>query len=473
MANSAIGFKIRERRKVLGLTQSNFAKTLGISGSYLNLIEANKRAVGGELLERIAGALDVEVENLTGMAEKRLMDDLSELSSDPLIRHLKLGSDVPIEFVGRFPAWARAMLTVFRAYLDSHQTAVALSDRMNRDPFLSDTVHQMLTHITAIRSTSEILENAASIDGPQRARFQSIITTESAQLSSVARSLATFFDKDDTQTRSRAIGDEIDDFLIERRSFFPILESAAEDLGRAIRKFGASPTTALVAYLEGVHSVTVANHATSDTERTAMRNMCMFDAETRSLVFLDNAPAPTRRFQLARLAAEIGARAVIDEELEDADFSSPATRRQGFRVLSSYLASALLFPYDSFLDDATRTRYDIENLSQRYEASFEQICHRLVTLRRESAAGIPFAFLRTDVAGYATKRLPLPDFPLPRHGHACPLWAIFTAFQTPGHIVRQVAEFPDRSRSLAIARSVTKQPATFHEPRTLRGHARL
>ena len=136
-------------------------------------------------------------------------------------------------------------------------------------------------------------------------------------------------------------------------------------------------------------------------------------------------------------------------------------------MLSSYLGSAVLFPYDAFLDDATRTRYDIENLSQRYGASFEQVCHRLVTLRRESAAGIPFAFLRTDVAGYTAKRFPLPDFPLPRHGHACPLWAIFAAFQTPGRIVRELAEFPDRSRSLTIARSVTKQPATFHEPRIL------
>jgi predicted transcriptional regulator len=170
---------------------------------------------------------------------------------------------------------------------------------------------------------------------------------------------------------------------------------------------------------------------------------------------------------LARLAAELTLGDAIRAEIDDPRLSTEAARAQAFRVLASYAASAALLPYDSFLADAVDCRYDIEVLRQRYAASFEQVAHRLITLRRRGAEGIPFAFLRSNPAGHATKRFPLPGLPLPRYGHACPLWAIYQSFQTPDRVVRQLAEFPDRGRFLFIARTVTKQPATFHEPPVL------
>src|SRR3546814_7847409 len=79
MVRQLTGFRIRERRRQLGLTQAGVAKRVGISGSYLNLIEANKRAVAGALLRRITELLDLDPETLTGHTEQRLIDDLTEL----------------------------------------------------------------------------------------------------------------------------------------------------------------------------------------------------------------------------------------------------------------------------------------------------------------------------------------------------------------------------------------------------------
>ena len=116
-------------------------------------------------------------------------------------------------------------------------------------------------------------------------------------------------------------------------------------------------------------------------------------------------------------------------------------------------------------DASLASRYDIDYLAQRFGASFEQVCHRLTTLRRPGASGIRFGFMRVDPAGYVTKRMPLPQLPLPRHGNACPLWAIYQAFQTPGAIVRQLAAFPSGDRFLFLARTVEKQRPAFGMPR--------
>ncbi len=100
-------------------------------------------------------------------------------------------------------------------------------------------------------------------------------------------------------------------------------------------------------------------------------------------------------------------------------------------------------------------------MRQKYEASFEQICHRLITLRAPEAEGVPFSLLRVDPSGHISKRFPLFGLSLPRFGHACPLWPVFSAFQTPGRVIRELGEFHNGKRFLMIARTITKRAATF------------
>jgi predicted transcriptional regulator len=188
----------------------------------------------------------------------------------------------------------------------------------------------------------------------------------------------------------------------------------------------------------------------------------LHDRESGKLVLLDTAPAATRRFQIARLLCAIALSDAIEAELGESDLlTTPVARQRAVRALSSYAAGAMLMPYEPFLEDAIALRYDVGLLAHKHRVSFEQACHRLVTLRRPDAAGIPFAFMRADPAGYVTKRFPLPRLPIPRYGNACPLWAVYSAFQNSGVIVRQLAELPAGDRFLFIARAVVKEQALF------------
>ncbi len=122
-------------------------------------------------------------------------------------------------------------------------------------------------------------------------------------------------------------------------------------------------------------------------------------------------------------------------------------------------------PGEEFQAAAVALRYDIDQLARRFDASFEQVCHRLVSLRRPGAQGVRFGFLRSDAAGHVSKRFALPRLPLPGHGGACPLWAVFVAFQTPGSTVRQLAQFPGGDRYLLLARAVEKERPDYGMPR--------
>ncbi len=154
---------------------------------------------------------------------------------------------------------------------------------------------------------------------------------------------------------------------------------------------------------------------------------------------------------------------MLAETLRSAALASPVARRLAARALGTYLAGAMVFPYTRFLEDAEAVRYDIDALRQIYHASFEQIAHRLVTLRRPGEQGIPFGFLRSDPAGRLTKHFPLPGLLLPNSGHACPLWAIYGAFRTPDTMVRQIVRFADGSRYLFLAHTVQRRTAAFRE----------
>ncbi len=125
MARTLIGLKIRERRKVLGITQAGLAAKLGISASYLNLIEGNRRNIAGALLKRIADALGVPIDQFDGAAERRLIDDLGELAADPLVGTLQLDAASAPDLAAQHPGWARALVALHRGCIDRDQTGTS------------------------------------------------------------------------------------------------------------------------------------------------------------------------------------------------------------------------------------------------------------------------------------------------------------------------------------------------------------
>ena len=126
MAQSAIGLKIRDRRLKLGLSQTELAQRLGISASYLNLIERNKRNIAARLLNGLADHLGVDIEWLDGEAERRLVQEIQELATDPLLREFELAESSAADLVARSPEWAKAMVAMYRAYINRNETVAAL-----------------------------------------------------------------------------------------------------------------------------------------------------------------------------------------------------------------------------------------------------------------------------------------------------------------------------------------------------------
>ena len=123
-----------------------------------------------------------------------------------------------------------------------------------------------------------------------------------------------------------------------------------------------------------------------------------------------------------------------------------------------------MMPYARFLAAAQECRHDLEVLCGRFGASIEQVAHRLSTLQRPGAKGIPFFFVRVDQAGTITKRHSATRLQFARFGGACPLWNVHRAFETPGRFLRQLAETPDGVRYISLARDVSKSGGSWDAP---------
>lgn len=458
---SPIGLRISSRRRVLGISQAALARQAGISASYLNLIERNRRQVGGALLLKLAHELKVDIGELSGEAEHRLIAELDEALADPVLQLAELSGLEARDLVAQQPAAAVAIARLHRAYQGAQANADDFANRLRSDPLLAELLHRVLSGITAVRSSAEILEDTTDLEEAERLRFVASITRETRGLTDVARGLIGQFEQEAKGRRSLSPMRELDDLIFERDNYFPALEAAGAELRREIEQSGPFGEATLAELLERRFGVRIVRSSARELDAVGFPGQYHFNAETRTMWFQTSAIAATRQFQLTRLYAELAAPAAIENEVVAPELGSDAARRLGYRALSSYLAGAIVFPYEAFLADAERNRYDIEALRQIYTASFEQVAHRLVTLRRPGAAGVPFGFLRSDPAGRLTKHFPLPGLPLPGAGHACPLWAIYGAFRTPEAMVRQVVQFADGSRYLFVARAQARRVASF------------
>ncbi len=458
MQRIPVGHRIREQRQRLGLSQKTLARSLSISTAYLSLIENNRRMIAGALLKRAAEALDLDLDHLSGTRDARLADQLGEVTRDLGLE--KLIGTPAVDLASRRPDWARAFIDLHRALQEATDTAMTLADRMNRDPALMSISHQTLTDITSIRSSAEILAQYPTLDPDDQKRFVDIIVAASDGLSASARAMIDMLARsDDTLTSASPIR-EVEDFIIDHGNFFAGIEDEAEALTRDMPEHGLGLNAALAARLDSRHQITItrANGAGASADLPG-------DRQDR-IELPAGAPEETIRFLLARELALRDLAEPIEAVLRGTDFSTEAAGARARTALARYGAGAILFPYGRFHGAAEDSRYDLDHLQARFGASFEQVAHRLVTLRRPGAEGIPFAFLRSDPAGNSSKRFSLPGIPMPQYGGACPLWAIYGALAQPGQLLTQLAEMPDGSRYMFLARQVEKGRASSRDQRT-------
>ena len=234
MRKSLAGTRIRAARNKLGMTQKSLAGAAGVSASYLNLIEHNRRAVAGKLLLTIACVLGVPAGSLADGQDSALVGDLHEAAAQGGQTNAETGSID--EMISRFPGWSHLLATLYRQSRDQEAAIAALSDRLTHDPFLAESLHSMLSNITAIRSTSKILRDIDDLEPAQQARFHTIIHQESRRLTSAAQALVSYFDHASDQTSSNATPEETLDAFLERNDYaFPALDLNPADPGDFIQ----------------------------------------------------------------------------------------------------------------------------------------------------------------------------------------------------------------------------------------------
>ena len=175
-------------------------------------------------------------------------------------------------------------------------------------------------------------------------------------------------------------------------------------------------------------------------------------------------PIATQAFQIAHQIALLEYDDLLEATLDFARFGTSEARAICKIGLANYFAGAAMLPYETFLNAARDCRHDLEVLAGQFSASIEQVAHRLSTMQRAGAKGIPFFFVRVDQAGTITKRHSATQLQFARFGGACPLWNVHRAFEAPGQMLRQLAQTPDGIKYLCLARDITKSGGHFRAP---------
>ncbi len=191
---------------------------------------------------------------------------------------------------------------------------------------------------------------------------------------------------------------------------------------------------------------------------TAMRR---FDAATRTLELSRTLAPESQLFLIAHQLVRLDMAGIIDEEVDAAGLQSLEARKLLSVGLSNYAAGALLMPYAAFREAARVLRHDVDALGHEFGVSFEQVCHRLSTLQRPGAAGVPFFFCRVDLAGNITKRHSATRLQFARYGGACPLWIVHEAAAIPDRILVQLAETPDGEQYVSMAKGIVKTTDSY------------
>jgi predicted transcriptional regulator/DNA-binding XRE family transcriptional regulator len=390
MTRALIGRTVRRLRIERRVTQQALAVRLGISASYLNLIEHDQRTLTASLLIKLGETLGVDLATLSGRSERQLEAALREAFADPLLSAEAVPEAEVAELAAAAPNAAHAVLALYRAW------------RVAR-------------------------EDAGGIALPSGRRM--LLPSEEAR-----------------------------DLFDDRGNHFPLLEAAAETIAAELGASPAEMNHAVAERLRRTHGLTV----TVQKLEGALRR---YDAAARMLGLSETLPRESRGFHMAFQVALLEARETVEAVLDNAAPSS-AEAAMLIRVgLLNYVAGALLMPYAAFLEAARTLRHDVEALAARFGVSFEQVCHRLSTLQRAGARGVPFFFVRVDPAGNVSKRFSAAGFPFARYGGSCPRWVIHTAFSQPGVLQVQVAELPDGAAYLCFARTVTRPARAWGDPK--------
>ena len=399
-----IGSKIRKERRLKGLSQSELSKKLDISASYLNLLENGRRKLTLPLLIKIGNELSLSLKDFTIESSQRLFSDITEVLNNELFEDLAITNHDTTEFINSNPNIAKALLSLNDSYKSLRD------DMQNR---------------------LELLDVQSSIQEKKSTRLPVEI---------------------------------VSDFLQENKNYFHNLEIKAEKIREKIYFEEGHRTIGhkLIQYLSNEHSIEVKVVRAEESEKSIKR----YDSQNKILYLSEMLTYSARNFHLAFQIGQSDSLDVIDKIINDNKFFSGEVVSLLKISLLNYFAAALIMPYDNFLVNAKKYKYDIEILMHHYAASFEQITHRLTNLQKPGNEGVPFHFLKTDIAGNVSKRFSLSGIHIPRHGGSCPRWNVYLAFMNPGKVQPQISKMPDGKVYFCIARAFEKGIEKYGMPKS-------
>ena len=241
------------------------------------------------------------------------------------------------------------------------------------------------------------------------------------------------------------------DYIQAQRNHFPELEEGAETLGGALSD-PLSVAEALRRRLKdawGVEARVVDPELLDDVSQH-------YDPQRRTFMLSALLRPENRTFGLAYQLSLLEFGPLIERMLDRARPPDLGSRRLLHMSFANYAASAIMMPYGKFLRAAEEHRYALDRLCGQFGANIEQISHRITTLGRSGARGVPFFMLRVDPAGNISKRYAGESFPFSHFGGTCPRWHLHAAFQTPGQTIRQLIETPDGQRYFTISRTIER-----------------
>jgi XRE family transcriptional regulator, fatty acid utilization regulator len=246
--------------------------------------------------------------------------------------------------------------------------------------------------------------------------------------------------------------EEVQELFYARRNYFPALDRAAEQIFAEADLVIGRTAAGITERLARRHGIRVTDLPAGD-QQVKRR----YDPAARELALSPLLNPGQRAFQLATHLAYVELAGPISQIVSEASLSSDETRVLARIGLASYIAGALVLPYRPFLDAAETLGYDIVLLQRRFRVGYETVAHRLSTLQRPGARGVPFIFVRVDRAGNISKRQSATSFHFSRVGGSCPLWNVYEAFAHPAEIQTQLAQMPDGRSYLWTARTVTRR----------------
>ncbi|MDY8108576.1 short-chain fatty acyl-CoA regulator family protein [Fulvimarina sp. 2208YS6-2-32] len=401
MADNKIfaGPRIRRMRHGLSLTQTAMAEELGISPSYLNLIERNQRPLTAPLVARLLDTYDIDLGDLGGSEDKTL-SGLKALFSDPLLTGEIADDRELADLVDAAPNAAKGVLKLYRAYREQQGRLTDLST----------------------------------------------LLAKSGRTTSVAG--------------TRLPIDEVHDIFEGRPNFFAPIDSAAEAFHKELfPESGKDANGVLRTWLRAEREVAVQTLPVQTMPNYRRR----FDRHSRRLFLSERLSHADRLREIALQACMLKFGEIIDREWRTFTFTTDEAGRLARFELLRYAAHALLMPYGAFQRTAVAEAYDLDVLAARFQVSFEQAANRLTTLQRQGAPGLPFFMLEIDNAGNHFRRAGARGFPVQRFGGECPKLPVHAAFAQPGHIIVEAAETPDGTQFLLVARTLEGLQTGFEE----------